>query len=184
MGSTILLDTVGPDELPDLTAHLYGQLVAATTPEEHKDYDLDDTCKRLIEQANLAADAHLKTTYPVECRLPRGGIGTFDFSYAYGNGRPLALYQRLKLSNRPKLLHKDVNDSAWKFSQVLAAGVVPEDRSGVLVLPIPDQRDNREVQDALAMIRTVTRVLDLNDFASVQAEFSGLPALLSHHDGH
>ncbi len=179
-----LLDPVGPDELPDLTAHLYGQLVATTTPEEPKDYDLDETCMRLIGQANLAADVHLKNTYPVECRLPRGGIGTFEFSYAYGNGQPLALYQRLKLSSRPKLLHKDINDSAWKFSQVLAAHVVPEDRTGVLILPTPDQRDNRAVQDALAMIGTVTRVLDLNDFARVQAEFSGLPALLSHHAGH
>ncbi len=179
-----LLDPVGHEELPDLTAHLYGQLVATTTPEEPKDSDLDDTCKRLIEQTNLTADVHLKNTYPVECRLERGGTGTFEFSYAYGNGRPLALYQRLKLSNRPKLLHKDINDSAWKFSQVLAAHVVPKDRSGVLILPTPDQQDNREVREALDMIGTVTRVLDLTDFARVQEEFSRLPSLLSRRDGH
>ena len=174
-----LLDPVEAEVFSSVVDVLFGMLVMASGPEEPRDISLDDVCEELIKTSGLVSDPHLKPGHSVQCRLPRGTEETFEFSYFYGNGSPLALYQRLPLARRPRMLKKDVNDSAWKFSKVIEAQIVSEEHSGVLVLPTPEQRESPEVKQALAVIGSVTRVLDLGDFDSVRAEFSRLPSL--HH---
>lgn len=173
-----LLDAVGPDELPSLVDSLFGMLVETSGPEEPRDLTLDEACEKLIEEAGLVNDPHFKPGHSVACLLPKGTEESFEFSYYYGNVVPRALYQRLPLSGQRRRLKKDLNDAAWKFSKVIEAGIVPEERSGVLVMPSPEQREDPKVKHALDVIGSVTRVLDMANFDAVRAEFSHLPSLV------
>jgi hypothetical protein len=92
------------------------------------------------------------------------------------------LYQRLPIPKLPRqkhLLHKNVNDAAWKVSCVVRAGMITKDRGGILVHPTEEQRDNPEIQRACRILETVTRVHDLSQESQYQAlrdEFANLSA--------
>jgi hypothetical protein len=167
-----LLDPLEPEELPALVDHLYGTLVETTGPEEPRDPSLDEVCKQLIRETQLEDDPQFRQRYEVDCPLGEKVDERFEFSYGFGNGAPVRLYQRLPIPKLPRqkhFLHKNVNDAAWKFSCVVRAALITKDCGGVLVNPTDEQKDNPEIERAFRVLATVTRVLDLSQESQYQA---------------
>ena len=167
-----LLDPLEPEELPALVDHLYGTLVEAMGPEKPRDPSLDEVCERLIQETHLEDDPQFRRRYEVECPLGERVDERFEFSYGFGNGAPVRLYQRLPIPKLPRqkhFLHKNVNDAAWKFSCVVKAGLITKDRGGVLVNLTEEQKDYLEIERAFRVLSTVTRVVDLSQESQYQA---------------
>ncbi|MGP0067620.1 MAG: hypothetical protein ACLQGP_28995 [Isosphaeraceae bacterium] len=175
-----LLDPLEPEELPALADHLYGTLVEATGYEEPRDPSLDEVCEQLIRETDLDVDPRFRRRYEVDCPLAERVDERFEFSYGYGKGAHIRLYQRLPIPKLPRqnhVLHKNVNDAAWKFSCVVRAGLITKDGGGVLVNPTGEQKDDLEIERAFRVLATVTRVLDLSQESQYQAlreEFANL----------
>ncbi len=175
-----LLDPLGPEELPALLDHLYGNLVEAGGYEEPRDPSLDEVCERLIRETRLEDAPQFRQRYEVNCPLGEDVDERLEFSYGFGHGAPVRLYQRLPIPKLPRqkhVLQKNVNDAAWKFSCVVRAALIPKDGGGILVNPTDEQKEDPEINRAFRVLSTVTRVLDLSQesqYRALKEEFASL----------
>lgn len=179
----VVLDDAAYDALPAVTEYLYTNLVDPTVTlalaEEatNRDATLDDKLKELIEAAHLLDDPHFKRGLHIPC--PVGNVTeTFEFSFAYENGSLQRLYQKVPLSKVRLTLRKTVHDCAWMFSQVLKAQILPDASLGAALVVVPEeQRDEPDIVKSIAVLGTVTRVIDLaRHEADVLTEFRSLHA--------
>jgi hypothetical protein len=178
--SGMLLDRVEVGGLPDVADYLFRFLVEeVSTAEEPRDPSLEEVCQRLIEETHLDAAPYFHRNYPLTCRVPGDATETFEFSYAYGNGSPVRLYQHLPLPRRRygKNLKRNVHHVAWMFEKVIDQKVIAPEQGGVLIYPTPDQLQDDEVQKSLRMLSSMTRILDLQNYNEVRKEFESLAAL-------
>jgi len=178
--SGMLLDAVDVGELPQVADYLFSSLVEESmTAEEPRDPSLEDLCQRLIEETQLATAPYFHRNYPLTC--PVGGIAeeTFEFSFAYGNGKPERLYQELPLPRRRnrKALTRNVHHVAWMFEKVIDSKVITHDQGGVLVYPTEEQLNDRDVARSLKMLGSLTRILNLQQYDQVRDEFQSLSQL-------
>ena len=179
----MLLDPVAPGELADVADCLFGLLVEESPPpDEPRDPTLEDVCQQLFEETNVATLPYFRRNYSLQCAMPGRPAETFEFSYAYGNGTPLRLYQQLPLPKRRKALSRNVHHVAWMFEKVIAAGQITPEQGGVLVLPSDEQAQDREVERSLEMLGSITRVLNLRDYDRARSEFQGLAQLDTGHE--
>lgn len=172
-----LLDSIQGDDLGGLADHLYQTLVEATGTDEQRDPTLDELCERLIAETQLTNDPHFISRFPVTCAIATNTNETFEFSHAYRNGTLQRLYQRVPFSRRKRLLRKTVHDSAWMLEKVIEANVVSREQSGVLVYASDELQAEPAIGEALSVLATVSRVLNLRDYDVVKSEFHGLPSL-------
>ena len=128
-------------------------------------------------------DPHFQSAFKVECPLvkgPRATVETFEFSHAYKNGSLQRLYQRVSLSKRRTILRKTVHDAAWMFQNVIEQDIITRDQGGVLVNVADEQRAEPDVRNALSVLNSVTRVINVNDQDTALREFLNLSALAVH----
>ena len=172
-----LLDPVQADDLTDLADHLFQTLVDSPASDDVRDPTLDEICDRLIGETNLSQDPHFVSRYPVECSIATNTTETFEFSHAYRNGTLQRLYQRVPFPKRKRDLRKTVHDSAWMLEKVIGANVISREQSGILVYATDELQNEKPIQEALHVLATVGRVLNLSDYETVRAEFQALPLL-------
>ena len=177
----VLLDAIDADDLPTLTEHLFRTLVDTGGADEPRDPTLDELCNRLIEETRLSSDPHFISRYSLSCEVATNTIEKFEFSHAYANGTLQRLYQRVPLSKRKSQLRKTVHDSAWMLEKVIRKELVTRDQSGVLVYVTDEQRADTVVDEAIRVLGSVTRVLNLHDYARVRSEFAELAFLAPAH---
>ena len=175
-----LLDPVPGEDLSRLADRLFVAMVDAAGSEEPRDPSLDELCDQVIAETRLSQDANFRTRYEVSCPVTEATEERFEFSHAYQNGSLQRLYQRVPLSRRKIVLRKTVHDAAWMFEKVVTAGIICPEQGAVLVNASPEQRADSEVERSLKVIASVTRVLNLNDYEAVLAEFQALHGLASH----
>jgi hypothetical protein len=175
-----LLDPVQENELPAIIDDLYGKLVDSPAPEELRDPRLDEVCDQLISQTKINEDPHFKPRYEVQCRIAADLEEKFEFSYAYGNGTPHRLFQRVPLSRRSNkfMLRKTVDSTAWMFEKVVQNNIVSKDQVISLVYVPKDQMREPELDRGIQILNSVSRVINLSNEADATREFSGLPNLL------
>jgi hypothetical protein len=109
----------------------------------------------------------------VTCEIKTGTSEQFEFSHAYVNGT-VWLYQRVPLSKRKRNLRKTVHDSAWMLEKAIGAGIVNRDRSGALLYVPDEQKGEPLIDEAIRVLDSVTRVLNLRDYERVRREFARL----------
>ncbi len=175
-----LLDPVRPEELPGLADKLFGQLVEGGPPEGPPDAVLHQVCDRLIKETGLRQDPHFRSKQPVSCRINGDTVEQFEFSHAYQNGALQRLYQRMVIPRKQAALRKATHHSAWMFDRVIQAKIIQRNQGGVLVHVPPEQARDPEVGQALRVLESVTRVLNLTDAEKVRAEFLQLRGLAGH----
>lgn len=178
--SGMLLDAVEIGELPDLADYLFHSLVEEVSiAEEPRDLSLEEVCQKLIEETHLDATPYFHRNYSLACRVPGDAEETFEFSYAYGNGVPVRLYQHLSLPKRRnrKTLKRNVHHVAWMFEKVIDQKVIAPAQGGVLIFPTEEQLQDDEVGRSLQMLSSMTRILNLQDYNHVRKEFESLAAL-------
>ena len=148
-------------DLPALTSYLFDLLVDKETDEEtaKNAYELERTCNRVIRETNAYTDRHFLRNKGVFCKIADGVRELFEFDYYYGNGDPEWLYKRVPLGTRQ--LNKHVDSTAWQFEKVVTSGVIPRDQGAALIMPSEEQRADEQVQRAISVLQTVTRVIDL-----------------------
>ncbi len=176
----LLLDPVNSEEMPDVADRLYAMLVDGSGLEESRDQTMEDICDRIIQEANLTQNPNFRTRFEVKCEVATNTEERFEFSHAFVNGSPQRLYQRVPLSKKKTVLRKTVHDSAWMFKKVIDAGIIQAGQGGVLVYATEEQKAEPAIDQALRVLGSVTRVLNLADEQLVRAEFEGLPALAGH----
>lgn len=177
----VLIDHVDADDLANLTDHLFNTLVATSRSDEPRDPTLNERCDQLLEETQLANNPHFFSRYQVSCQVAPNATETFEFSHAYANGSLLRLYQRVPLPRRKRLLRKTVHDSAWMLEKVVQANLISQDRTAAIVYVTEDQRAEAGVSEALRVLGSVSRVLDLNDEQTVRDEFAAVASLAAAH---
>lgn len=178
-----LLDAVSTDELPDVVEQLFDLLVKNINGDEGRDPTLDELCDHLIERAQLQMDPHFQSAFKVVCPLAKGlqaTVETFEFSHAYKNGSLQRLYQRVSLSKRRTVLRKTVHDAAWMFQNVIEHDIITRDQGGVLVNISDEQRVEPDVRNALSVLNSVTRIINVSDQDTALHEFLNLSTLVAH----
>jgi hypothetical protein len=182
--SGMLLDAVEVGELPDLADYLFRSLVEeVSVAEEPRDPSMEEVCQKLIEETHLDATPYFHRNYPLSCRVPGDAEETFEFSYAYGNGAPVRLYQHLPLPKRRdrKSLTRNVHHVAWMFEKVIDQEIIAPEQGGVLIYPTTEQLQDGEVDRLLRMLSSMTRILNLQDYNDVRKEFESLATLSVGH---
>jgi hypothetical protein len=174
----LLLDKLSSDELSQMVDNLFNVLVETNGQDEAVDLTLDEVCDELLEKATLTVNPHFHNYFTVKCPVAETQE-TFTFSHAYKNGTLERLYQRVPLPRKRKsAMKKNVHDAAWTFEKVIDAKLITPQKTGALVYVGDEQRADSHVQNALDVLSSVTRVLNLHDRKSVLEEFRQL-ALLS-----
>lgn len=184
--SGMLLDRVEGDALPQVADYLFNTLVEGPLAvEEARDPSLEDVCQKLIEETHLDTLPYFRRNYALTCRV-REAEETFEFSFAYGNGNPVRLYQQLPLPRRRsrRVLNRNVHHVAWMFEKVLDAKVIAPEQGVVLVFPTEEQLNDSDVAQSLQMLGSMTRVLNLQEYDQARNEFQGLSHLdVGHTEG-
>jgi len=171
----MLLDPVHADDLTGLALHLYDWLVEASGTDEPRDPTLDELCDKVLEETRLADDPHFVSRYEITCQVAADTTERFEFSHAYHNGTLWRVYQRVPLSKRKTLLRKTVHDSAWMLEKVAEANIISREHSAALVYVTDEQRSESAISEALQVLASVSRVLNLDDYGAVRNEFASLP---------
>jgi hypothetical protein len=170
-------DEIEPSDLPALTSYLFDILVDRETDEEtaKSAYDLERACNQIIRKTRVFSDRRFVRDKGVFCKIAEGVNELFQFDYYYGgNGDPTWLSKRVPLGTRQ--LNKQVDSSAWQFEKVVASGVIPRENSAALIMPTEKQRTDEQVQRAISVLQTVTRVIDLTDQRErLEHELNDLP---------
>lgn len=177
----VLLDHVDADNLPNVVDHLYHALVETGRGDDPRDATLDELCDKLLEETQLTSKPGFVSRYRISCQVAPDTTETFEFSHAYTNGSLQRLYQRVPLPSRKRLLRKTVHDSAWMLEKVVQAELIGRDRTAAIVYVTDDQLTDAGVTEALRVLASVSRVLNLNDEVSVRDEFAGLANLARAH---
>jgi hypothetical protein len=166
-----LLDKVDVEELPRVASELFNALVETGSQDESRDLKLDEVCDELLEMTKLAANPYFHNSFQVECPVP-GTHETFVFSHAYKRIAVERLYQRVHLPRKRKsFLKKNFHDAAWTFEKVIDAKIIERERTGALVYVADEQRSDSQIQNALQVLGSVTRVINLNDREVALQEF-------------
>lgn len=175
-----LLDIGGDDEV-DLHAalmQLYTALVdSGGAVEEPVDPSLDELCDRYVSESGLFGDPNFHANYGLECSWKQGVSEHFEFSYAYRNGTLQRLYHRLPFPKRRGALRKVIHDSAWMFEKVTQAQLIGPNQGAVLLHATEEQVQEPEVQSALRVLESVTRVFNVAAPDPLLAELRGLAQL-------
>lgn len=156
-------DEIEPADLPILTSYLFELLVDRETDEEtaKNAYELERACNRVIRKTRAFSDKRFVRDKGVFCKITEGVRELFQFDYYYGeNGDPEWLSKRVPLGTRQ--LNKHVDSTAWQFEKVIKSGMIHPDRGAALIMPTAEQLKDDEVQRAISVLHTVTRVIDLN----------------------
>lgn len=173
----LLLDKVDVDELPHVANELFDALVETGTQDEPRDLTLDERCDELLENSKLAFNPHFYNSFRVTCRVTTDAEETFVFNHAYKRNAVERLYQRVHLPRKRKsFLKKNFHDAAWTFEKVIKAKVIEREGTGALVCVGDEQRSDSQIQKALEVLRSVTRVINLNDQEAALQEFRTLAA--------
>lgn len=128
-------------------------------------------------------DPHFQSAFKVVCPLAKrlqATVETFEFSHAYKNGSLQRLYQRVSLSKRRTVLRKTVHDAAWMFQNVIEHDIITRDQGGVLVNISDEQRVEPDVRNALSVLNSVTRIINVSDQDTALHEFLNLSTLVAH----
>jgi hypothetical protein len=172
-------DEIEPSDLPALTSYLFDILVDRETDEEtaKNAYQLERACNKVIRKTRVFNDKRFIRDKGVFCKITEGVNELFQFDYYYGgNGDPTWLSKRVPLGTRQ--LNKHVDSTAWQFEKVIRSGVIPKERGAALIMPTEKQRSDEQVQRAINVLHTVTRVIDLNDQAErLEHELNELPGV-------
>jgi hypothetical protein len=149
----ILLDTMEPNQLADLTTHLFSTLV-----ETHESIrpTLESRCKEVLEATHITELPY----YQKDASVPihRGDEKRkMPFHYVLKNGIFQGLFERVPLKNQ------SVYSSAYKFEQVREAQIVPRERTGAFVYLDEKLYEQDRTQSFLAELLAVTPVLNLSD---------------------
>lgn len=173
----LLLDKINVEELPRVVNELFNTLVETGSQDEPRDLTLDEMCDELLETTKLAFDPHFYNNFPVNCLVATGTHETFVFSHAYKRSAVERLYQRVHLPRKRKsFLKKNFHDAAWTFEKVIEAKIIERERTGALVYVGDEQRNDSQIQNALEVLASVSRVINLSDREVALREFQRLAA--------
>ncbi len=178
----VLLDDIPADELSNVANQLFDRLVEAGLPDETRDLTLEDVCDDLLKQSKLDKHPYFRSRYPVKCPLD-GFEEEYVFSDALANGKPERLFQRFPMPKRKADLRKSVHDTAWSFEKVQQANIVSAAQTAALVYLSDDQLAEASISQALRVLGSVTKVINLRDENKALAEFTQLAAHPVHDDG-
>ena len=173
----LLLDKVNVEELPRVANELFNTLVEAGGQDEPRDLTLDEMCDELLETTKLAFNPHFYNSFAVECLVATGTHETFVFSHGYKRVAVERLYHRVHLPRKRKsFLKKNFHDAAWTFEKVIEAKIIERERTGALVYVSDEQQSDYQIQNALAVLASVTRVINLKDREVALQEFQRVAA--------
>jgi hypothetical protein len=174
--SGLIPESIEASDVPILTDYLYELLVAGETdPQTAKNaYELEVACNKVIRRTRVNEDQRFKRNRSVICSIAKGVTEYIHFDYYYGNGDPEWLYKRVPLGIRQ--LDRFVDSTAWQFDRVVRASVIPREKGAALIMPTDEQRAEPSVQEAIRVLGTVTRVIDIGENAQqLQTELDSLP---------
>jgi hypothetical protein len=172
----LLLDRITSEQLPQLTDELFTALVETHGQDEPRDLTLDDVCDELLKVTKLASNPYFHNGFQVTCPVA-DTEEVFTFSHAYKSGSLGRLYQRVQLPRKRKpFLKKNVHDAAWTFEKVISAELIEREGTGALVYVGDEQRSDSQIQNALEVLTSVTRVINLSDRDAALHEFQQVAA--------
>ncbi len=168
-----ILEVVEPGGLQDLADDLFARLVLAKA-DETSDPTLASLVDQLIRRHDLAQKKHFKMNYPVHCRLD-SFTEDYNFSYAVVNGKPNRLYQTVSLPPKNEgWIKKSADSTAWMFEKVAQAKILDASRLTALVYVT---EETPALSNAVSVMRSVGRVLNLSDTGAAEAEFRQIAQL-------
>ena len=169
-------DKIEASDVSTLTDYLYELLVAGETHVQtaKNAYELEVACNKVIRNTRVNDDDRFKRNRAVICSIAKGVTEYIHFDYYFGNGDPEWLYKRVPLGGRQ--LDKFVDSAAWQFDRVVRASVIPREKGAALIMPTKEQRADHAVQDAIRVLSTVTRVIDVGENPDqLKMELDALP---------
>jgi hypothetical protein len=183
-----LLDKVGMSELQKLLDQLFKELVEDRSPEKRDDAErrnkLFQACRTLVSEAGLEENPNFRSEYPLLCPVGPGTTEQFCFSYAYGNGMPKRLYQKVHLPSKRSQLVQSRHHVAWMFKNVMEKGFVNKEDCAALVHLSEQDKENQDIEESVRVLGTVARVLNVREYRSVLKEFRSLKKLTLSNDTH
>ncbi len=176
-----LLDRVTEADLSPLTAMLFNSLVEEShVAEDSHERKLKKICDGILREANLLGNPYFRDRVSVSCPIGKV-VEEFVFSYAYETSKIVRLYQRIPIPRikRYATLGKNIDAAAWMFEKVVNAHIVNQDQTAALVDVAADQVVNPETENALRILGSVTRVINVKDKQAALEEFEAVAALKS-----
>lgn len=173
-----LLEAISPGQMNDALNDLYQRLVEPTSADEARDHDLNELCDRLLAKTRIDHDPYFKKRYEIPCQVGRGVEERFEFSYAYGNGAPKRLYQKVPLSQRTNRssLRRIIDSTAWMFEKVVQNQIVAEDQVvSIVYLPSHIAKEH-DIARGVSVLQSKSRILNIGDEDQATEEFRRLPA--------
>jgi len=174
-----LLDRVTEDELPAVADQLFASLVETNAPDEPRDLDFDEKCDQLLALSGLPQHRNFHNRFPVTCSV-NGVSEEYVFSHALANGTLERLYQRWPLPKGKKNIQKHLHDTTWRLEQVVRQNIITADRTVVLVDVTAEQQAAPEAEKSLHLLRSMARVINLQDEPLALAEFQAAARLPQH----
>lgn len=183
--SGTVLEALSKEDLPKLAKELFESLVTSEAIDEPDTTALVKTeCERMIKTTHLDENRHFKKFVTVMPTIKVGSVERIlklDFSYAFWNGSVQWLGQPVALKRYPTQLAKEVQSACYKFEKVIENDFVTRDRAASFIYPMDDQLDNKEVNDAIDLLKAYSNVVNLRDPRSARAEFEKVAALAKAH---
>ena len=123
-----MIESVGKREISKATDFLFHELVVPQNVSARDSGDtLKNLCQSLFVQSKLAERKDYRVKFPVVCGL-FGPDRPLHFSYGFGEESPLALFQRVNLSQEVS-----VNNAALTLHEVVDNAVVNRENCAALI---------------------------------------------------
>ncbi len=148
-----LLNGAARGDVNEALEFLFATLVATArkqgseTPKE----TLDDSCDKLFSESGLANREDFVKNYQVaipDVKMP------IKFDYAIGNGKPNAVFQKVRLSGQ-----QSVTSAAFLFEHI--GKTLPREKLGALINADEEYEIDGETSDAIGMINERAIVVNI-----------------------
>jgi hypothetical protein len=171
-----LLEPINQEEMPNLVEDLFEWLVSVDENSGSK--TLDMICRELLNQSGLIKSKFFRKDYQVECSIPGKHLERFSFDYAYQNGSLQRLYQKMSFSPLSSVLERNTQSTARMFEKAIEAKNITSQQGCILVYTAPDIDKESDymahIKESVALLESVTRVIDLSQKQSALKEFEAV----------
>lgn len=172
----LLFDADPEDEVTAIVDSLYVRLIETVVPvaDDVRDPGLDDLCTEAIQRSGINENPNWRKGYVMPCTISPDLSEEFEFTYAYANGEPRRLYQRVPISAKRKhVARKAIHDCAWMFEKARAMKRLAAEKCVALVHVTEEaMAAEPELSKYLKVLASVARVINVEDRDAAVREFT------------
>jgi|HubBroStandDraft_6_1064221.scaffolds.fasta_scaffold00205_31 hypothetical protein len=166
-------------ESADRTLEYLYHLIVAEFPEQRpEELNLARRVDDVIDRFNLKQNPHFQEQPSVRCEVQPGIVEHVRPNYGYRNGREV-YFQKVSINPyRPERTQKDVHNAAWIFDRLRFNAAQRETNTIVQIVRAEPPREQAlfSVDEYLAVLGTVSEVVDVDDERAVDRVFAPLAA--------